>query len=174
MIVERLTPLSSNSYDIMAMREHVRVDELHELDRMALAAVLEFETYSQIALINQAIRVTLDAWPRGNTFFLPVTPLADVLSVDVTSDSGSFDSFAVEMGKRPAVRLTGPRPTGLIVIEYEAGFGDSAHDVPADIRMAIMDQVAAWYDLRGDWKGNSNGMSPHFARVAARYRRVSL
>jgi len=43
-----------------------------------------------------------------------------------------------------------------------------------DILLAIADQASASFDVRGAGDGKSNGMSPHMARIAARYRRVAL
>ena len=96
------------------------------------------------------------------------------MSPVVTVDGSSFDGFAVIAGLRPALRLTGERPCGLIVVEYQAGFGDAVEDIPEDLRLAILDQAAASFDWRGQDDGKSNGMSPQMARIAARYRRVAL
>ena len=49
------------------------------------------------------------------------------------------------IGRRPPLRLVGPRPTGQVIIEYQAGFGNH----PEDLRHALPDQIAAYYDTRG-------------------------
>lgn len=178
MIIQR-TPLSEvKPFVLSVVATYCRVDydfELHsELARMASAAASEFEAYANIALLNQTITVTLEDPPRRSVFQLPIAPLIDPLSVEVTVDGESFEGFAVITGQRPAIRFTTCKPDGLMVIEYQAGFGDRAADIPKDIENAICDQASAFFDMRAPGDGKTNGMAPHMARIAARYRRVSL
>jgi uncharacterized phiE125 gp8 family phage protein len=177
MIIERITTPVAQAFDLSELKLHCRID--HPDDDMALArfgkaAASELEAYAQVALIDQTIRLTLDAWPRSLTLALPIAPVIDALSVVMTVDGQAFDAYSVTTGQRPALRLSGERPCGLIVIEYLAGFGPALTDLPADLANAILDQACVYFDLRGDSTAKSNGMSPHMARVAARYRRVSL
>lgn len=177
MIVERVTPPTALPFALSALKAHCRVDDGEfdgELIAQAQAAATELEAYAQLALIDQMVRVTLDAWPRPGTFGLPVAPVFDPLSVTITADGAAYADFAVITGLRPAVRITGARPCGVILITYEAGFGPAQTDIPADIVNAIMDQAAAFFDQRGMGDGKTNGMSPHMARIAARYRRVAV
>ena len=60
-----------------------------------------------------------------------------------------------------------------LVITYPAGFGDTASSIPADLQLAIMDQAARLYDLRGAEDG-VQGLSLAASRIAARYRRVAV
>lgn len=178
MIIQR-TPISTvQPFDLAEVLLHCRANDdpyfVQEVERMALAAAAELEVYAQIALLTQTVTVTLENGPSRSWFELPVAPLNDPLSVVVTADGIAFESFAVVAGSRPAVRFTDGRPCGLVVITYEAGFGETAADIPPDLRNAICDQASAYFDMRGAGDGKSNGMSPHMARVAARYRRVSL
>jgi uncharacterized phiE125 gp8 family phage protein len=177
MIVERLTHPTVLPFVLPLLKDHCRVDSGDfdvELTGHGKAAAAELEAYAQLALIDQTIRVTLDAWPRPDTFGLPVAPVIDALSVTITADGLPYADFAVITGLRPAVRLMGARPCGVIVISYEAGFGPAQADIPADLVTAIMDQAAAFFDQRGLGDGKTNGMSPHMARIAARYRRVAV
>lgn len=145
-----------------------------ELLRFAVAAAREAEDYGQIALLSQTIRVVLPSWPRALTLNLPITPLLDWSSLTVTAGGEAFDSFAVTTGHRPALRLTGARPAGEVVIDYRAGFCDQAHDVPEDLRHALLDQVAAYWSARGAVDGKAVTLSPHFARIIGRYRGVRV
>lgn len=177
MIVERLTKPTVTAYNTSELMFYARVDSsafANELDRHADAATVELEAYAQLALIDQTIRVTLDTWPRSAVFSLPIAPIVDPLSVAVTVDGEDFDAFSVVTGKRPALRFSDARPCGVVVITYLAGFGPNQTDVPADLVNVIMDQASANFEHKGVGDGKSNGMSPHMARVAARYRRVAL
>lgn len=177
MHIER-TPISTNlPFDLTRVMEHCRVtasDGMAELQYMALAAAAEFEAYAAIALLTQTVKVTLDQPPRSCVLPLPIAPVLDPLSVEMTVDGLAFEDFAVVSGLRPAIRFTESKPCGLIIIQYEAGFGAEAINLPLDIRGAINDQAVSFFEIRGVGDGKTNGMSPHMARVAARYRRVAL
>ncbi len=139
-----------------------------------MAAATEIESYSQLALIDQTIRVTIEEWPRSLSLNLPIAPVFSAPSLTVTVDGLAFGDYAVITGQRPALRLTSERPRSVIVITYLAGFGPKSSDIPDDLAGAIKDQASAFFDLRGEGDGKSNGMSPHMARIAARYRRVAV
>lgn len=178
MIIERRTTPPASAYATLAQIAcvHVRVDDGDsemEVERHYRAAAAELEAFAQLALINQSVRVTLECWPRSLVFPLPIAPVLDPLSVTVSADGEDVSAFAVITGQRPAIRMEA-RPAGVVVIEYEAGFGETAEDIPADLAAAIADQAAALFDFRGAGDGKSNGMSPHMARIAARYRRVAI
>ena len=177
MIVERLARLAIEPFDIHQLAQHCRVDGSEyavELINLGMAATSELEAYAQLALTDQPIRVTLDAWPRTAWLHLPIAPMVDPLGVTVTVDGVVFENFATVAGLRPAIRLTDDCPCGVIVVTYIAGFGATRGDVPADLVNAVMDQASALFDAKGEGDGKTNRMSPHMARVAARYRRVAI
>lgn len=177
MIVERLNPLNIMPFDATKLATHCRVDTAGqaEVTDHGKVAAAELEQVAQLALFNQTIRVTLDGWTRAATLPLPISPLLDPLSVTVKVDGQVFTGFAVVTGRRPSLRLTDSLPScEVVVIEYLAGFGDELAELPADLIHAIMDQASAYYDARGIGDGKTNGMSPHMARIAARYRRVTV
>lgn len=178
MIVERLNRPTTGAVSVDRAAAHCRVDGNEsdaELGEMIAAATRELEDYSGLALLDQTIRVTLECWSRASVFPLPIAPVLDVLPVSITADGAPYEDFAVITGQRPAIRIAGDRPSGVVVIEYEAGFGATENDIPDDIRMAIVGQVANLYERRGDDDAaKGTGMAPQFARIAARYRRVAL
>ncbi|RJL18656.1 head-tail connector protein [Paracoccus siganidrum] len=173
MIIERLNRPATAAVDLPAAKLRGRIDfgdDDADLEVMGGAVTREAEDYAQIALLTQTIRVCMSAWPRASIFHLPITPLLDWSSVSVTAGGEAFEDFAVMTGRRPALRLTGPRPAGEIIIDYLAGFGDQPEDIPDDLRHALLDQVAAYYDARGST--DRNALSPHFVRIVGRYRGV--
>lgn len=177
MNIQRLNRVDGDPVDLACLRAHARTDPSDsdmdlEVARMGRAAAREAEELAQIALLHQTVRVTLDGWPRGNSFFLPIAPLMDWETVKISADGTAFEDFSVTTGLRPEIRATGPRPCGVVVIEYQAGFGAGANDLPADLRQAVLDQAAAYFDARGPGDPKAQAMSPHFARIVGRYRRV--
>lgn len=175
MIVERLERPLSLVVDLRTLQLHTRsdgIDELlPELHRFAVAATHEAEDFAEIALLSQPVRVTLDRWPRALSFRLPIGPLLDWTSVTVTADGQPFEAFSTTTGNRPELRATA-RPPGRIVIEYVAGYGATLHDIPVDLRHAIMDQAAAYFMARGPGDPKRQALSPHFARIIGRRRGV--
>lgn len=178
MIVERLDRAPWSLVELQDLRDHARVDPNGYDDvaiyRMFLAATGEAEEYGQIALFPQRIRVTLDGWPRGHSFRLPIGPLLDWDSVTVTADGQPFEGFNTMTGPRPELRLTGARPCGQVVIEYASGYEYQRHKIPSDLAHALMDQALAYYDARGSGDPKRQALSPHFARIVGRYRGVRI
>jgi uncharacterized phiE125 gp8 family phage protein len=177
MIIQRTPVSSATPFNLPEVAEHGRLTypgDQAEVHRLSLAAAREFEDFAQIALLDQTVSVTLEEPIRSAMLALPIAPLVDPLSVDITVDGLAFDAFAVITGLRPAIRFTGDKPCGLVVISYLAGFGATAAAIPDDVKHAVADQAIAYYEIRGPGDGKSNGMSPHMARIAARYRRVAL
>lgn len=182
MIVERITTPEGKPFVLESVKTHARVtfdgDDL-ELELFAAAAAAELEAYAGLALLTQTIRVTWPEWPQtlGCPVPLPIAPLIDPDTVVLSSYGETLEGVEVVQGLRPAIYLPGTPPAGRIVATYEAGFGPDAGTIPFDLVAAIQDQAAAYYDARGpvnEGEGRGNRMSPHMARVAARYRRVAL
>lgn len=186
MHVERLTVPVGLPFNQSDLEDHLRVigqgdlEQAYEVARLANAAARELEHYAQLALLTQTIRVTLAQWPWSDTFRLPIGPVLIGATVTVTDEGTAFPGVTLLAGLRPALRLAADRPGGQVVVEYEAGFGADVAALPSDLRLAILDQAAAFYDARGllDQRGAAQsqmtGLSPHAARVVARYRRVAL
>lgn len=169
-------------FDLAAIKGHLRVDGDEEdaaITNMGRTAAAEFEHVAQIALLTQTVRLTLID-PEAHSLSLlalPVGPAHVESAPVVTIDGETFTDFDFMGWFRPAIvwkdsflDLT-PR---LIEVEYQAGFGATAGNIPPDIAQAIMDQSALHYDGRSPMDAKSLTTSPHMARIAARYRGVQL
>lgn len=176
MIVQRLDAPPRDVVDLQELLDHARLDRDDEwaISQMARAAAREAEDLAQIALLNQTIRVTLKCCPRASTVPLPIAPLLDWSTVKITAGGAAFDDFSVTTGLRPAIRLTAARPSGGMVIEYVAGWGEGPSSIPEDLRHAVLDQAVAFYDARGAGDPKTVARSPQFARIVGRYRRVLM
>lgn len=177
MSVERIRPAGQDAWlDLIATKRWARVDhdeENPDFARMIEAAAREAEDYAQIALLDQTIRILLPCWPRGHVR-LPIIPILDRGSVSVTIDTQPWADVLLDGGSRPLLIMCGTPPAGVVVIEYRAGFGALPEDIPADIRQAMTDQVAVYYDTRGPVDAKAVTLSPQFARILGRYRGVQL
>lgn len=160
---------------------HARIDFSDDdaaISAMLSAATRDLEEFAGIALLTQTIRVRiLDGWPLTRVIHLPIGPVQDGASVTVTADGETFAGFDLWPGQRARLILTDDLSTDLaaaeLVIEYPAGFG-GLENVPDDLRLAVMDQTLALYDARGPGNPKTLALSPHAARIAARYRGVRL
>ncbi|MGR3545826.1 MAG: hypothetical protein ACU0CB_16070 [Roseovarius sp.] len=175
------TPISTGDPFILDdVQEGLRADATDfagEINRIARAAARELEHFAQIALLTQKIRVMIFDPVFQSYLRLPIGPVALDHMPTVTFDGEPFTDFVFDGGNRPSIRWSGPyfdHAPSRILIEYDAGFGDTASDIPADLALAVIDQAALMFDGRSPMDGRSMTSSPHMARIGARYRGVSL
>jgi uncharacterized phiE125 gp8 family phage protein len=123
-------------------------------------ARLQIEAALGLALVNQTWSYSLDAWPAIGPLRLPLSPVAQLISVrsydalDALSDHPLSD-FQLD-GKARSPRLlhkvpqpaTALRAMNALEIVFVAGFGPAATAVPAAIRHALLLLLAHWYEHR--------------------------
>ncbi|ASM72844.1 MULTISPECIES: head-tail connector protein [Roseobacteraceae] len=180
MLVDRTAIGTALPFVLEDLKNHIRVDGAGDdaaITNIGHTAAAEIEQFAQIALLTQTIRVTIFKPGQEFGLILPIGPVADEDVPTVTIDGQAFTDFNFLGGNRPFIqwldsfyRLT---PTKLM-IEYQAGFGQAASDIPRDLAQALMDQAALHYDGRSPMDAKSLTTSPHMARVAARYRGVQV
>jgi hypothetical protein len=180
MLVHRIAGGVTSPFNLADLKSHLRVDDDAEdnaIQNCGWAAAAEFEHFAQIAILNQTIRVTIFDLGTPEGLDLPIGPVAENVTPTVTIDGASFTDFHFVEGTHPFIRwgdtYFDQRPDRL-TIEYQAGFGTAATDIPPDIAQAVMDQAALHYDARSPMNARSLTTSPHMARVGARYRGVQL
>lgn len=190
-------PVSSEAlHDGLNLIAGQDVELTRDAERKALSATYEFEDHGEVALINQMINVTFSA-PRpllsnvalGVGWPLPVWPVAadPNVTVSVVQQSGEAhvvpsDHVTLQPGRRPLLVLMerGNLPDAMraiysrLRVEYQAGFGPDHTAVPDDIVQAIISQTALMQDAGWDLRRGHSGLSPHTARIAARYRGVAI
>lgn len=169
------TPINADSaMSLLDVKAHLRI--VHDLedslivDLMA-AAVAEIEAYAEIAIQAQTITATTADDVTGDVQ-LPVGPVSDsaALTVQTIGTDGTLATLAsgywLEAGQYPVLRIT-DAPHARLRITYAAGF----NVIPADLALAIKEQVGRSYVMRGDEDGKQ-GLALAAARAAARYKRV--
>lgn len=120
------------------------------------------EAFTRRAFIEQTLRITFDCWPGRFPILLPRPPLIEINSVSV------YDTDSVETVIDPGNLLvdtfnspgrvtfisgySGPgvtlREINSFVIEYKAGYGATAANVPEDFQHAILLQLGYMYGIR--------------------------
>ena len=182
MIVQRTQVSVNTPFDLAEFKEFIRLEKDDDWDdvtltKMGWEAVAEVESFAQVALLSQTIRLTIFDGVLGDGLSLPVGPMRDDAPLTVTLDGAASTDFDVVPGHRPYLSWsTSLRGAAFrrVVIEFEAGFGHEITDVPEDLGQAIIDQVYTIYDGRAIDEVLSRRRSMQLARVAARYRGVSL
>jgi uncharacterized phiE125 gp8 family phage protein len=152
---------ASEPVTVAEAKAHLRVDGSAEdalIASLILTSRLHVETAIGLALITQQWRLTLDDWPAARDVALPLRPLQAVDEVRVIGAAGdvvtiSPSQYLVDVASLPP-RLVRRAPLPVpgipagIEIEFTAGYGDAADDVPAPIRQALLMLVAHWHEHR--------------------------
>lgn len=170
----------------------LRVDTGDEDDLIATliaAARIHTEVVTRRAMIDQSWRLALDTWPEGREIRLPIAPLRAVSAIRVFDAEGEetglpLAQFIAETGSMPArlilpSSIPGPdtlRPFAAIEIDYLAGYGEAAADVPAPLKQAVLSLVAHWFEHRDAviMAGSGAVVPSGFDRLVEGYRQVAL
>lgn len=209
-----ITEPSIEPVTLAELKEHLRISDDTEddyLTELIVEARAEIEQASNLTLISQKWRLTIDQWPGGradwwdgvkqahiNTLYgpnssadlrLPRYPLISIDSVTVfDEDSNSAvvsvaNTFDIDANQRPGrislkVGATWPialRANNAIQIDYYAGYGATADDVPAPLKRAIRSMAAYLYSHRGDGCDPVEAMHKSgAASVVNRYKTVRI
>lgn len=171
-------------------RSFLRLDDTAEdglVTTLITAARLHVEGTTARAMIAQTWRLVLDAWPQDRGVRLPVGPAISLTAVTAYDDAG--DPHEIDVSQFELDRVTprlllpaditgapGLRDRQGIEIDYVAGYGTDAADVPADLKHAMLALVAHWFENRDAViVAGSGAVVPHgFDRLVAPYRRVRL
>ncbi|MDX2027696.1 MAG: head-tail connector protein [Alphaproteobacteria bacterium] len=162
-----VTPPAVEPVELIAARVHGRIDTDADdalISLLIIAARQWVEAYTGRALITQTWQLWLDNWPSsGEGVTLPRPPLASVSNITFydESDAGTVwaaANYFVDTIREPgrvvlrssAAYPTPSRAANGMKIEYVAGYGASGSAVPEQIKTAIRQLVAHWYEHRGE------------------------
>lgn len=150
------------------LRTHIQYD-LNDpetntwLDLLIQAARQWAETFTGRSFIKQSLLLTLDDFP-GDEIILPRPPLISVSSVkfidtDSTTTTVSSSKYHVNTDDEPGLVVLKddkdwpdgtPKTTQAVEVRYDGGYGSARSDVPGDIRTAILQLVAHWFQNRSN------------------------
>lgn len=189
MAVSLVTAPTSRPLTLDQVKRHLRIetsdDDLY-LESLIDASIAHLESVSDLKLITQTWRQYLDELPENNTVRLSVFPVRSITSVvyfDTNGDEKSVTNNRLELDRfsNPARLIIGnvgsiePKLNG-IEITIEAGFGETAIDVPDSLIRALLVLIAHNYEFRGAVPVSDIPASePHgFRTLIAPYLRMKI
>jgi uncharacterized phiE125 gp8 family phage protein len=165
--------------------EHADDDDV--IAALVAGARIHIEAQTRRALITQSWRLVRDAWPADGRIAAAPAPLRSVTAARVYKDDGTTtdidtQAFVLDTASAPGVIAFAPwslaqpgRAVGGIEIEFEAGYGDTAADVPEPLRQALRLLLSHWYENRGLVADHVVALLPAtVAALIAPYRVLSL
>ncbi len=167
--VERTVEPLVEPVTVSEAKTHLRVDdsvgtiEDTYIETLISTARMMAENFTRRALITQTWRLTLDQWPE-RSIYLPFPPLQSVSSVKYINTAGvlttltegtdyEVDTRSVPGRVHPSYSQVWPVVRAIenaVTVEFIAGYGNAASDVPEPIRQAILLIIQRLYDHRGD------------------------
>jgi len=186
-------PVSLSEAKAFLRVAHADEDQL--ISDLIRASREQVEAWSGLALITQSWRETLDAWPArrvsacGQAVRLARRPLISVEALRIYDRGGAAQlidpaDYRVEPGEPGRLIAVTPftlpppeRLAGGIEIDFTAGFGPAASDVPAPLREAVLQLTAARYggvERAESARRGEDGLPDTVAALLSPYRRLSL
>lgn len=154
-------PVSLAEIKVQCRVTHNGEDDL--LTSYGIASRQWCENYCWRALLEQTWRLRLCAFPFINgPIYLPRPPALSVTTFsyeDSNGDSQTLTSsdYQLEVGEEPAILLpaidtnwptTEIGNVAAVTIDYKAGYGTAASNVPQQIKQAILMLCSHWYKHR--------------------------
>lgn len=138
-------------FGVSIIKEAPTSDEDDLLTALIITAREYCEGLQNRAYITQIWQLWLDDWPCGDYIRVPLPPLQDINSIkyyDTTNTEATMDEddYFIDDKSEPgrvvlAYGSTWPtttlRPANAVCVEFVAGYGDSAADIPAKVIQAI-------------------------------------
>lgn len=154
-----LEPLS-----VEETKAHMRVDSSSDdamIGSLIEVARSQLENELSRALIHQTWRLTLDQWPKEGVVSLPRAPVASISTVTYYALDGTPQTLASTVCQldgqslppcvvfdRSLLPAAGCDQINGVEIDYVAGYGAVASDVPAPLRHALLLLSAHLYETR--------------------------
>lgn len=177
-MITRTPILTALPVTVGEAKMHARIYHADDDDGFAMmiaTAAADIEDAAALALLPQTVIYETLPMP-GRVIVLPIGPaIADPAPiVEAVAEGGAatvLTGWTLFPGNRPRVELV-DTPAHRVRITYRAQTAATPATVPADLKHAIADQAARMFDNRGGVHDRGAALSPHAARVVARYRGV--
>lgn len=179
MSIETVTEPASEPITTAEAKSHLRIEWSEEdtyIDTLIAAAREYVETYCDIALLTQTLRLTLDGFPSSDLepIFLPKPPVQSITSIKYYDTGNVLQTWSLNSPqeyqddisddspttpkRRPTRIMPGygyqwpdvyPTTFDAVEIEYITGWR-TAGEIPDRIKHAVKIMVSDWYHNRDD------------------------
>ena len=157
-----IAPPAAEVLTLAEAKAHLRLDGADEddlLSSLIRVAREHLERTTGLCLLTQSWRLYLDSLYEEGVIQIAKGPVQAIESVTVfdadgVASSPSLEGHVLDGASRPA-RLLLPSPLRAgravngIEIDFTAGYGDSAADVPETLKRAMLTHVAQMFSCRG-------------------------
>jgi uncharacterized phiE125 gp8 family phage protein len=157
-----ITPPAAEALTLAETKAHLRLDTADEDDlvnRLITVARQHLERSTGLCLMTQGWRLSLDSVSEDGVIPIARGPVQTIESLTVYDSAGeasavSLAGHVLDGIRRPA-RLVLPqrvipgRAVNGIEIDFTAGFGATATDVPDTLKRAMLTHVAQMFACRG-------------------------
>jgi uncharacterized phiE125 gp8 family phage protein len=157
-----ITPPLAEALALGEVKAHLRLDGDEEdglLGSLIRVAREHLERVTGLCLITQGWRLYLDSIPEEGVIQIARGPVQAIESVTLYDAGGEevslpLDGHVLDRGARPARLILGrpgetTRAINGIEIDFSAGFGETAADVPDTLKRAMLMHVAQMFAFRG-------------------------
>lgn len=161
-----ITPPSAEPVTLAEFKAHAKIDDANDdsLCTALLRGARQWcEHFTRRAFIAQTWMLSVGQMPALPSVALPRAPLIAVTNVTVYDAKDNpllwgADNYYVESKREPArlILRNGAnwpdfeRVADAMTIEYVAGYGTDASNVPEPIKLAIKQLALHWYEYRGE------------------------
>lgn len=189
MTIAELSPPAGEPITLAEAKAHLRIDGVQEdtlIEDLIRAAREHLEQVTGLALMARGFRLYRDAWPEDGLIQIARGPVQAIDAVTVYDAAGlpaelSLTGAILDGRPRPARLLLPARPEpgkamNGIEIDFTAGFGEAAAEVPDTLKRALLLHVAHLYEFRGAVPPDLQPASvpTGYERLIAPWRRLGL
>lgn len=189
MTLVSIRPPAGEPVTVETLKAHLRIDHSSEdalLADLITTARRTVERSAQVACLDQGFRLTLDGLPDNAVLELPVHPVRQITVITVYDQAGDpsqlalaetlLDGYAVPPRLMFKQRPPATRCFNGIEIDFDAGFGVTAAEVPETLVRAVLLAAAHWYEFRAELSASDQPASfpSGFDTMLAPWRRMRL
>lgn len=193
MMLTELTGVPGASLPVQALKDHLRLgtgfteDGMQDglIEAYLRAAMAAVEARIGKVLLARQYRLTLDDWRAAGEQPLPVAPVSGIVSVTVVDAANVATVVAAGRYRlvpdmhRPKLAAVGVLlPTvpmdGRAEVVFDAGFGATWAQVPADLAQAVILLAAEYYEVRQAGEGREAGLPFAVQALVERWRTVRV
>jgi uncharacterized phiE125 gp8 family phage protein len=166
MSLEIISPPALEPVTLADAKAHLKVDTTDDdalIARLITSARARAEWHTGRALITQSWILWRDTWPCNGIVEIPLPPLQSVAAVTVYAlddsatvlDAATYQVDAASQPARLTLKATISPPINLrainsVALQFTAGYGDNATDVPPGLCAALLELIAFLYEHRGE------------------------